>query len=375
MNWHLRGAVVCEDARPDAEWIEGDVFIRDGRMVAGSSRSASIVDVTGYRLLPGLVNAHDHLELNHYPRTKYCDVYDNAHQWGSDVNARLDEEPFKSLRAYSLWDRLFIGGLKNLLCGATTVIQHGTAYRELFHRDYPVRVFKRYGWAHSLHFDAEEAIVRSYRRTPKDVPWFIHLAEGTDEVAGDEYERLKALGCVGANTVIVHGVGLREQDVVDAVGRVRGIVTCPTTNRYLLGAVGNIDAWREGGLRVTVGSDSRLTADGDLLDELCALGITMQAPTDWLIGDRLRWADLILLADGANLSRRANLALVMRGGVPMIGDADVMGRFEGVETVGARLDGIEKRLHAGLARLIQTCKIKEEGLDVDVVMGRRWWFW
>ena len=90
-----------------------------------------LVDLEGYTIFPGLINAHDHLELNHYPRTKFREVYNNAHEWGEDVNARLDTEPYKSLRQYPIWDRLFIGGLKNLLCGATTVAHHNPLHKYL----------------------------------------------------------------------------------------------------------------------------------------------------------------------------------------------------------------------------------------------------
>jgi len=43
-----------------------------------------------------------------------------------------------------------------------------------------VRVLQRYGWSHSLHF--EKDVAGSYRGTPRDAPWMIHLAEGTDAV-------------------------------------------------------------------------------------------------------------------------------------------------------------------------------------------------
>ena len=38
----------------------------------------TIVDLKGSFVLPGLVNAHDHLELNHYGRIKGRDRYENA---------------------------------------------------------------------------------------------------------------------------------------------------------------------------------------------------------------------------------------------------------------------------------------------------------
>lgn len=364
------------------------------------------VDLEGYTIYPGLINAHDHLELNHYPRTKFRDIYNNAHEWGEDVNARLDTEPYKSLRQYPIWDRLFIGGLKNLLCGATTVAHHGPKYREMYRADFPVRVIKDYGWSHSLHFDTEEAIVKSYQSTPKKHPWFIHLAEGTDKIANEEYHQLKELGCYSYNTVLVHGVGISPDDVVDAhiydfeSQNGPGLVWCPSTNIYLLGETAMVDHWDVVHIgSVAIGSDSRLTADGDLLDELfCAYGIWHWA-YDWIMNMTYVWGPFILrqqnvghfkpnaIADwivfeGKLLpeknetfpySLRAMLKLIVKGGIPQIGDPDIMAKFPHIETVSARLDGVLKEIHIELARRIEKCKLKEPGLELLTIPKKRFW--
>lgn len=371
---------------------------------------ANVVDLDGCTIFPALINAHDHLELNHYPRTKFREKYDNAHQWGEDVSARLDEEPFKTLRAYPLEDRCFIGGLKNLLCGALTVAHHNPPHKCLFKRDFPVRVLRRYGWAHSLHFTPEAEIVRSYRATPPDAPWFIHLAEGTDEIAAGEYQRLKALGCLGKNTVIVHGVGLNSNDSQDYFENVKGIVICPTTNQYLLQKYATDQdvleppTWVWG--LMALGSDSRLTSDGDLLDEM-RFAQNNVFDADWLSVPGL-WnaspaycvvrlatidaaevihapevgsleaayaADWIAIQSPAKNewdeaeralcnSRRADLALIVRGGVPQIGDPNVMTKFPNVQTIPAMLDGRPKRIERRLATQIARCTLRERGLEL-----------
>jgi cytosine/adenosine deaminase-related metal-dependent hydrolase len=341
------------------------------------------VDLEGYQVEPGWINAHDHLELNHYPRTKFRDRYDNAHQWGEGVNARLNDEPYKSLRAYPLEDRLFIGGLKNLLCGATTVVHHNPPHKALFRPGFPVRVVKGYGWAHSLHFSSDEEIVRSYRATPARTPWYIHLAEGTDAVAGAEYRRLKALGCVGKNTVIVHGVGLREDDLRDALAAIRGLVVCPTTNRYLLGADPPIYRWKHEGKfcrPLAVGSDSRLTADGDWLTEYHAAGAAQIRP-NVLIGvplagslNRGAFGDFLVSPQGRSVTRRSDYTLIAFRGAAQIGDPDLMLKFP-VESVPAMLDGVPKRINLDLARRIARCALKEPGLEIDSIPEkRRKWF-
>ncbi len=378
----IKGAEVYRDftSRGKSELYTSD------RVLDKPVSNAITVDLSGYTIYPGLINAHDHLELNHYPRTKFREVYNNAHEWGEDVSKRLNDSPFKELRAYPLWDRLFIGGLKNLLCGATTVAHHNPPHKELFRTDFPVRVLQKYGWTHSLHFSTDDEVRASYQQTPPDVPWFIHLAEGTDEIAAGEYQRLKELGCVGKNTVIVHGVGIVREDIEDAVNLpIRGLILCPTTNQFLLQKITDTNLWGEiidWGSKpgMAVGSDSRLTADGDLLDEsrkflwmpsllsisAYVLGIQQDrghlqtnAYADWIA---IKKHEYSLTEFALRNIKRADLALVVRGGVPQIGDPDVMAQFPHIKTVSAILDSVPKAINADLARQIRKCKLQEPGL-------------
>lgn len=384
-------AVFGYDSPPIGRTEQRDLYVGE-RVLDRPAPNAISVDLSGYTIYPGLINAHDHLELNHYPRTKFRERYDNAHQWGEDVSRHLDQSPYRELRAYPLWDRLFIGGLKNLLCGATTVAHHNTLYRALRSPEFPVRVLQRYGWSHSLHFSREADIVHSYKLTPKDASWFIHLAEGTDDIAAGEYRRLKKLGCVGKNTVIVHGVGLTDDDIRDACAiPIRGQVICPTTNQYLLGKTPDQQVWTEElgfatftyGANIAIGSDSRLTADGDLWDEIRAATGIIIAAVNLSSAHLLRieqyaghlkigaWADWIAipqrdhyLADYVR-TRRADLGLVVLGGVPRIGDPDLMAQFPHIASVPCTLDGKPKRIHAGLAAQIRRCTLREPGLILE----------
>lgn len=379
------GLVVSTDGiREDTLFID----VRRGRFIKEEqARKPVEVNLEGYMLFPGLINAHDHLELNHFPRTRFREVYPNAHLWGEDVSARLNEPPFRALRNYPLWDRCFMGGLKNLLSGATTVAHHNPLHRPLQAKNFPVSVVQAYGWAHSLHFETPAQIQKSYQSTPRQVPWMIHLAEGTDAVAAGEMSQLRKLGVMGKNTVLVHGVGIGLEDTRLAIEDGASMVWCPSTNQYLLGKTADVRAWAEAG-RVALGSDSRLTADGDLLDELRAAYATTQLDEATLfrlvteyprrmlaLGDvgslePGNWADMIALPHTDNPyqaltgARRSDLSLVMRRGKVMVADAAMVNRFPAGQFAVVWLDEKPKQMAKSLVEQVQRCQLKEAGLDI-----------
>jgi cytosine/adenosine deaminase-related metal-dependent hydrolase len=268
-------------------------------------RGDVVHDLRGWAVYPGLINAHDHLELNHYPRTRFRPFYENAHQWGEDFLRVLDEEPFASLRRTPLDQQCRMGGIKNVRSGVTTVAHHNPLHRPLRDRNFVVRVVQRYGWAHSLHF--EKDVPGRYRRTPRGAPWLIHLAEGTDEIAAHELRQLDRLNCLHSNTVLIHGVGLSEEDRRQALMAGAGLVWCPSSNFYLLGRTAFVSEFAAAG-RLALGTDSRLTADGDMLDELRAAATTGQLSHEQLFR--------AVTTDAANLLRLRGVGALLPGYQP-----------------------------------------------------------
>ena len=96
----------------------------DGIGVA-PDKSDTVLDLDGALIFPGLINAHDHLELNSQPRLKWRERYENAREWIADFQPRFDSDPQLAVtRPDTLADRVWVGGLKNLLSGVTTVCHH-----------------------------------------------------------------------------------------------------------------------------------------------------------------------------------------------------------------------------------------------------------
>lgn len=367
----------------------------------GSSRIASVgeppqghdqvLDLAGDRLLPGLINAHDHLPLNHLPRLEPARRYRHVCEWIAEIDRRRRlEGPLEAAVALPLAERLLLGGVKNLLSGATTVAHHDRLYPGLRELEYPVRVVARYGWAHSLYVEGEARARESQRGTPAGWPWIIHAAEGVDEDAREEFRRLDRLGCLKANTLIVHGVALGGQERSRLAAAGAGLIWCPASNLHLFGVTADVaELVREG--RVALGTDSRLTGSRDLLEEAraatgqVALGpgaleslLTRDAARLLRLADCGRVApqmraDLLIIPAGMPLQRvqRRDIRLVMVAGNALYGDRDVAralgpsGRWTEVG-VDCRVKALDARLAARLRR----SPVREPGLELAAVTGR-----
>src|SRR5262245_12276078 len=85
----LRGTIVTPDVVIDS----GTVSISNGAIAAVSPQAAigRIVDVDGV-ILPGLVNLHDHLTFNIFPRWTPPRRFSNRYEWMEDPDylARID---------------------------------------------------------------------------------------------------------------------------------------------------------------------------------------------------------------------------------------------------------------------------------------------
>ena len=262
----LRGARVVlgatEAVTADVEIVAGRIVNVNTRPVSGKSAVDRELSLEGYLLFPGLINSHDHLEFSLFPRLGNG-PYKNFEKWARDIY-KPEQPPVWNHRQVPKPVRLWWGGVKNLLCGVTTVCQHNPYEAEFDNPAFPVRVLKPYGWAHSLTMGQD--VAGAFRATPPDAPFFIHLGEGIDTRSRNEIFKLDRLGCLSRRTVLIHAVGLDASGWRLVQERGASVVWCPSSNLFTLGRTMDL-AVAEANPRVVLGSDSPLTSAGDLLDE------------------------------------------------------------------------------------------------------------
>jgi cytosine/adenosine deaminase-related metal-dependent hydrolase/ubiquinone/menaquinone biosynthesis C-methylase UbiE len=351
------------------------------------------IDLTGYLLLPGLINAHDHLEFSLYPRLARR-RYANAPEWANDIY-RPDESPVREHRAVPKDVRLWWGGLKNLLAGVTTVSHHNPYMPEVFQDPrFPVRVVANFGWAHS--FALESDVAGRFRDTPAGAPFLIHLGEGIESAAAAEFSRLEEIGAARAPTVVVHALALTEEEHERLQRHGGAIVWCPSSNLSMFGETLDLSTI-EGCSRIAMGSDSPISGGGDLLDEFAVArqyGATLRRIYEMVTalganvlhegGGSLvpgAQADFVAVRDrgdspAESLARMTHddIELVIVGGRVRMISPELRKRWRGALPGSLErivIDGVERYVDAPVTKLLEAAR-RHLGTEIKLA-GKRVW--
>jgi hypothetical protein len=261
--------------------VRGSLRIVAGKLQRVDSESTRLpalkneIDLEGFLLLPGLINAHDHLQYALHARLGHP-PYSNYVEWGDDIHATLPSviSHYKSVPKDV---RLWWGAIRNLLCGVTTVCHHDPLWPALRVEGYPIKVLRDYGWAHSVKLAPN--LREAWSGTQDGCAFFVHACEGTDELARRELAELDSLGMLNAKTVIVHGLALDEPGIALLQERQASLILCLSSNQFLYGRLPDMK-YLSTAMNIALGNDSPITAAGDLLDEVRFAIERASIPTD-----------------------------------------------------------------------------------------------
>ena len=339
--------------------VDGGKVMPDGKPAPGDAE----IDLEGRFLLPALVNAHDVLDLSTLPPLG-APPFASLYEWTRAAEADLVR--LAPALEVPLVDRLFLGGLRNLLAGVAAVLHHHPDHRSLSREDFPVRVQGRYGFAHSP--GLTPALRRTYRTSDRRVPWLVRAAEGADPGLRAELDLLAAANVLRQNTVIVHGTALAPEDGARVREARAALVWCPESDRWLYGRTVPVAELLGAGVSVGLGSDSPSAGARDALSNLAAAHREGVLDDDALLGLATRGsaavarlpvggfgagapADLLAVDSPERLLRgeRPAVALLLVRGRAVCGEAPLLARA-GLETTGVSIDGAPRALAAPLAR-------------------------
>jgi 5-methylthioadenosine/S-adenosylhomocysteine deaminase len=339
---------------PDKVYANTSLTITDGHIASlGHPIAGRAVNLADHLVFPGLINAHDHLFGTWWPRVAPNRPYANVYEWLADY----EQSPVLRIRGRNPVDDMYeFGAYRNLISGVTTVADHFKRIDgERFYTRRPIDVLYKYGrtWTPRHLTGWGDDVPTEYGRAVQTHrPYIIHLAEGIDKDTAQEMDILVQYDAVGRNTMVIHGVGLRSQDMRMLAKAGASVCWCPASNLYLYEQTANIRALEETGVNVALGTDSSMTGGLNLLDE-ARIGreayraqtgqdlparqlvemMTTRAAYALMLDDRRGRlqegyeADLLVLPGGEEApyetlvkAEPVDIALVMRGGIPVYGD-------------------------------------------------------
>lgn len=373
----LRAAWVCPVAAPPL--ADGWVTVRSGRIAqVGSGHDAPAATRTELLgdvvLLPGLVNAHTHLELS-WLRGRVPPADDFLSWVGDLMKARRGlEQPgdratsdparaaIASMRATGT---VAVGDISNALITPqllTDARMPAVVFHELLGfkvTDGPRHVaeavarhvglaseYVRMAVAPHAPFSVSRELFDAIRDHVADAvpaPTSVHVGESREEVTllttggGPWRERLKTLGAwregwtapgvgpgdylcdlgvIAEGTLVVHGVQLADSELARIAEAGATLVTCPRSNVWVGVGAPPIERFLTSGVSLALGTDSLASvSDLNLFSELAVLGqIAPEAPSRELLAMATQGgADALGLGDdfGAILpGRRAVLVAV-----------------------------------------------------------------
>lgn len=325
----LRAAWVLPIAGPPVRngWVEVEAGrvrrIGEGRV----ADSAPELDLGARAVLPGLVNAHTHLELSWLrgripPQPSFLAWVQQLIWLRADPPADAASAVASAIEAMRACGTALVGDISNTLASVEALRASPLAavvFKELirFKADDPGAMVRdarrdidaanptdrlRLSLAAHAPYSVSPALFQAINaelaRLP-GLPCSVHLGEAPEEIellrsgsgpwrdllaALDAWdaawvpprcgaaEYIDRLGCLDHRTIVVHGVQLDAAEL-ERIGR-RGatLVTCPRSNRWTGAGDPPLDRFYASGVRVAVGTDSLASAaDLNLFSELAAM--------------------------------------------------------------------------------------------------------
>lgn len=215
------------------------------------------LDFNGAVAIPGLINSHDHLEFNLYPKLGNK-IYNDYVEWGDDIhNKNKDIIAMTEMVPYEL--RFKWGLYKNLLCGITTVAHHGKG--KIIKFEGMPDIITNYNYLHSIQLEPNWKLKLNLLFNSK--PFVIHIGEGINNKSSEEINELLKWNLINRKIIGVHGISLDGK-------RSRGfnaIVWCPDSNIFLYNNTADISELKKN-TEILFGSDSTLSSDWNIWNHL-----------------------------------------------------------------------------------------------------------
>lgn len=267
-KWVISGTTILN---PDKTADKANILIDNGRIsfVTNKDMGGHISFNAGGIISAGLINAHDHLLGNYYPKVGNG-PYENWLPWDNDLKSAPVYQERQQVENRDLY---LLGAYKNLVAGVTTVSDHIPHFvAEPYYDVLPVKAIRNYALAHSITSFAlawGDGIEVEYKKAVEnDIPFITHCSEGFDDETRRDIMTLDRLGALGDHSVLVHGIGFSEKDMDLIKKKDASVVWCGDSNMFMYNKTANIKMLLDKKINVCIGTDSPMSGGENLLYEM-----------------------------------------------------------------------------------------------------------
>lgn len=335
-----------------------------------------VVETDGV-IFPGLIDTHNHLIWNVFPRWKPAEPVGDRYDWQAmrDYVAKLAGPEKVMVERGNVCDMERFAEVKAMLGGATSVVGSYSPKNADPHANECVRGLARnldvFSGLYSPTLNSEPL---AYEVFPFEMPYLkaeaireamasgkikallIHVAEGKDASSAREFTMLKADGFVRPGVSIIHGVSLEDAAFHEMARNGVSLIWSPHSNISLYGVTANVASAKAAGVTIAIAPDWSPSGTNGMTEELqyayrwnARQRPPVFTPSDFVdmatrnpallagAGDKIGALAVGYAADLVVLPRRdgpapvalveaqpGSIRLVVVGGKPMLGDRDLM---------------------------------------------------
>ena len=283
----LRGTIIL----PERVMLHGYVGIVNGRIVSVSENSPDLPNAVSVNIhgiiLPGFVDAHNHLRSNVVPRWSPSRFYSNRHEWRQDPDfIRLVNGPISRVGSTHFCDMNKWGELRALAGGTTSIMTtqqesciHGLVrnldFNSGFYGTTQLNLEHTYNVLDlppesepDLRAEFVFLATNYFINNPFYEALLIHLAEGTDAFSLEEFTFMQSQSLLNSKGVVIHGIPLRPIDFKAMSDHGTSLVWSPRSNLELYGATADINAALDERVEIALAPDWAVTGSSNMLNEL-----------------------------------------------------------------------------------------------------------
>jgi cytosine/adenosine deaminase-related metal-dependent hydrolase len=253
----LRDVHIVGDEAKKNIIIENEMIIAVNNNTTSLANEELTIEFKNAIAFPGLINSHDHLDFNLFPKIGNG-IYNNYAEWGKDIHEN-NKETIDAVLKVPQQLRTQWGIYKNLLNGITSVVNHG---EKLDVKNDIINVFQNCYSLHSVQFEKKWKYLLN-KPFIKELPFVMHVGEGTDGASHHEIDETIKWNMFEREIIGVHGVAMDQKQA----GSFKALVWCPVTNYFLLGKTASINQLKNK-TTVLFGTDSTLTASWNVWEHL-----------------------------------------------------------------------------------------------------------